>query len=117
MSQMSNLSLLLQEIIEHGEALLEAAKEIKDIFSEEPSPPPEKGKTKSPEKTEEKKQTAPAQELTFTDLRAKLAEKSRAGYTADIKKILKNHGAEKLSDIPPGEYETVLKEAEALTHD
>ena len=31
MSKMNNLCLLLGEIIEHGEAILEAAKEIKNI--------------------------------------------------------------------------------------
>ena len=113
MSKMSNLCLLLNEIIEHGEAILEAAKEIRDMFSEEPAALPEK-KAATPKKAE-KKGTEPA--LSFTDLRAKLADKSRAGYTAEIKKILHNHKADKLSDISPADYETVLKEVEALTHE
>jgi hypothetical protein len=115
MSQMSNLNLLLGEIIEHGEAILEAAKEIRNIFSEEAENPalPEKKETKAAKK----EPAAPAKELTFTDVRAKLANKSREGFTADIKEILKSHGAEKLSDIQPADYEAVLKEVEALSHE
>lgn len=117
MSQMSNLNLLLGEILEHGEAILEAAKEIRNIFSEETASLPEKTETKAPEKAAKKEPAAPAKELTFTDVRAKLANKSREGFTADIKEILKSHGAEKLSDIQPADYEAVLKEVEALSHE
>lgn len=117
MSKMNNLCLLLGEIIEHGEAILEAAKEIKNIFSEEPAALPEKTEAKSSKKAAKKEQTAPAKELTFTDVRAKLARKSREGFTADIKEILRSRGAEKLSDIQPADYEAVLKEVEELTHE
>lgn len=116
MSKMNNLCLLLGEIIEHGEAILEAAKEIKDIFSEEPAAL-EKTETKASKKAAKKEQAAPAKELTFTDVRAKLAQKSREGFTADIKEILRSRGAEKLSDIQPADYEAVLKEVEELTHE
>ena len=108
MSKMSNLCLLLGELIEHGEAIVEIAKEIKNMFSEEPAALPEKQETKKPETTTT---------LSFTDLRAKLAEKSREGFTAEIKAILNSHGAEKLSAIQPADYETVLKEVEALSHE
>ena len=108
MSKMSNLCLLLGELIEHGEAIVEIAKEIKNMFSEEPTALPEKQETKKPETTTT---------LSFTDLRAKLAEKSREGFTAEIKAILNSHGAEKLSAIQPADYETVLKEVEALSHE
>lgn len=108
MSKMSNLSLLLSELIEHGEAIVEIAKEIKSMFSEEPAALPEKLETKKPETTTT---------LSFTVLRAKLAEKSREGFTAEIKAILNSHGAEKLSAIQPTDYEAVLKEVEALSHE
>ena len=101
MSKMSNLDILLSGLIEYGEAILEIAKEMKSMFSEEPTTLPEKPETP----------------LSFTDLRAKLAVKSREGFTAEIKAILKSHGAEKLSAIQPSDYETVLKEVEALSHE
>lgn len=101
MSKMSNFDILLSGLIEHGDAILEIAKEMKSMFSEEPAALPEKPKTA----------------LSFTDLRAKLAEKSREGFTSEIKAILNSHGAEKLSAIQPSDYETVLKEVEALSHE
>lgn len=101
MSKMSNLDILVSGLIEHGEAILEIAKEMKIMFSKEPAALPEKPETK----------------LSFTDLRAKLAEKSREGFTVEIKAILISHGAEKLTAIQPSDYETVLKEVEALSHE
>lgn len=101
MSKMSNLNILLGDLVKHSEAIVEIAKEMKNMFSEEPAALSEK-----PEMT-----------LSFTDLRAKLAEKSREGFTAEIKAILISHGAEKLSAIQPSDYETVLKEVEALSHE
>ena len=53
-------------------------------------------------------------EISYTDVRAILAEKSRAGHTAKIKKILISHGAEKLSAIDPSEYAALLREVEVL---
>ena len=53
-------------------------------------------------------------EISYTDVRAILAEKSRAGHTAKIKEILISHGAEKLSAIDPGEYAALLREVEVL---
>ena len=55
-----------------------------------------------------------AKEYTFTEVRTILAEKSRAGHTAEIKKILISHGAEKLSEIDPAEFAAVVAEVEVL---
>ena len=101
MSKMSNLNILLGDLVKHTEAIVEIVKEMKNMFSEEPAALPEKTETI----------------LSFTDLRAKLAEKSREGFTAEIKAILISHGVEKLSAIQPSDYETVLKEVEALSHE
>jgi hypothetical protein len=52
--------------------------------------------------------------VTLETVRAALAEKSRAGHTAEVRELLKKHGAEKLSAIDPAEYAALLAEAEAL---
>jgi len=66
-------------------------------------------------------ESAPAEEpeqeekpLTLEEVRAVLAEKSRAGHTAEVKKLLKKHGNSKLSGIDPSEYQALLAEVEAL---
>lgn len=56
----------------------------------------------------------PVKEYTFIEVRTILADKSRAGHTADVKKILTVHGAAKLSDLDPKEYAAVVAEAEVL---
>ena len=53
--------------------------------------------------------------ITLEQVRAVLADKSRAGHTDEIRRILEKHGAAKLSQIDPGHYEAILKEAEELT--
>ena len=60
------------------------------------------------------KPNAPKPTITLEQVRAVLADKSRHGYTAEVKALLRQHGADKLSDITPTEYEALLAEAEAL---
>ena len=48
-------------------------------------------------------------------VRGVLAEKSRAGFTVQVREILKSHGADKLSGIDPKEYPAILAEAEVLS--
>lgn len=77
---------------------------------------PKKADTKKAEKKEEPA-PAPAPEekpLTLEEVRAALAEKSRAGHTAEVRALLIKHGADKLSDIDPAEYPALLADAEVL---
>ena len=74
---------------------------------------PKKSAAKQIEAKEEPAKNEPKQ-YSFTEVRTILAEKSRAGHTAEIKKILVAHGAEKLSEIAPSEYAAVVAEVEVL---
>ena len=56
----------------------------------------------------------PTKELTLTDVRAALAEKSRLGYTEEVKALITKYGAEKLSDVDPKDYAALLAEAEVI---
>ena len=50
----------------------------------------------------------------FTEVRAVMAEKARAGYRAEMKALLARHGAEMLSQVTdPKELALLLAEAEA----
>lgn len=67
----------------------------------------------------EKAETAPAPKkeekvITQDDLRLVLAEKSRAGKTQEVKRLLRECGADKLSAVPEEKYPELLKKAEAL---
>lgn len=52
--------------------------------------------------------------LTFEEVRRLLAQKSKSGYSKEIKALITKHGAEKLSDIKPSEYAALVAEAEVL---
>lgn len=78
------------------------------------------GKAGKPAKNTAKKDTKAAKSeleekaLTLEEVRAVLAEKSRAGHTAKVKELLIQHGAEKLSEVDPAEYPALLADAEVL---
>ncbi len=78
----------------------------------------EKGRPKAAAKKNTAKKTVKAEPeekpLTLEEVRAVLAEKSRAGHTAEVKELLNKHGADKLSEIDPAEYPALLAEAELL---
>ena len=113
MSKMSELCVVLQELKECGEKLVSVSEELKEIFSEaEPEKKKAPAKKKEPEAKAEPEEVK--KEYTFTEVRTFLADKSRAGHTAEVKKILAAHGADKLSDLDKAEYAAVMAEAEVL---
>lgn len=63
-------------------------------------------------KSEPTEETTP--NLTLEEVRAALADKSRAGFTDEVRGLLKKYGADRLSDIDPIHYRAVLNEAEGL---
>lgn len=64
--------------------------------------------------TEAPAKKKPKPELKLEDVRAVLAEKSRAGHTAEVRALLKKFGAAKLSEIDPANYEALMKDAEVI---
>lgn len=66
--------------------------------------------------TEEKpeKSSTPEKKISITEVRAVMAEKSRAGKTQEIKQLLKEFGADKLSSVLEERYEELMKRAEVL---
>lgn len=62
--------------------------------------------------SEEKKPEQSA--ITLVQVRSVLAEKSRLGYTEQVKALLQKHGGEKLSELDSSEYPALIKEAEVL---
>ena len=52
--------------------------------------------------------------VSLEQVRAALAEKSQAGFTAEIRGLLEKHGAPKLSQIDPANFADLLTDAEEL---
>lgn len=111
MSKMKDLQMTLDQMIQYGEGMIAAANALKEIFSETTEAKPE---TPAPMKKTSKEPEAPKKEIKLTDIRGVLAEKSRAGFTAQVKELLTKYGAEKLSAVDPKHYEALLADAEVL---
>lgn len=59
-------------------------------------------------------QAETTKEIKLEEVRAVLAEKSRSGHTAEVRRLLLKHGADRLSAIAPAEYATLLADAKEL---
>lgn len=90
MSKMSEMAATIEDLRSAAAAINEAANWLAKQFSgDEPVP----------------EETVPAEPvLTLEAVRAVLAEKSRAGFTAQIRSLLQKYGASKLSEIDPTRY-------------
>ena len=108
-----NLIGISENLISISEKVSVISKVIVEIISEFQTETDKKSAPKQIEAKAEPVKEA-AKEYTFIEVRTILAEKSRAGHTADIKKILVSHGAEKLSEIDPSEYAAIVAEVEVL---
>ena len=101
MSKMSDMSMIIEELRSAAAAINEAASWLAEQFSSnDPIPEP----------------TPTEPVLTLEAVRAVLADKSRAGFTAQIRSLLLKYGADKLSGIDPVNYKALLADAEGLIH-
>jgi hypothetical protein len=106
MAKMSELDLCITELRKVAQAMNLIADSLTALFSGNG------GTTESPvPKAETKPEPKP---IKLETVRAALAEKSRAGHTAEVRELLQKHGAAKLSEIDPSHYADLLKEAEGL---
>lgn len=123
---MSKVKLLLdvvQDIRSLADSLQAVAETVMENEPEqaetaEVSQKPEPGKKDTGKRSTSKAEPEPSVPaepvLTLGQVRAVLAEKSRAGHTAAVKALLLKHGADKLSDIDPVNYAALLADAEVL---
>ncbi len=107
MSKMNELSQTVNELKTAAQLLLSVADSLTDLFSGTGSFKEEV--TETPEPPTLSKET-----LTLESVRRVLAEKSRSGYTGEIKSLLEKYGANKLSEIEPEKYHDLLEEVKVL---
>lgn len=102
---MSRTKLLLNLITDLNN-LSETIKEIAEVLESNE----DASVKKKPTSAKKKK----VKTVTLEEVRAVLADKSQDGLTAQVRELLKKHGAAKLSEIDPTKYSVLLKEAEEL---
>ena len=98
----ANVTKLLLKTTDNLTALADSMRVLCAFLADSPQ-------TEAKEAPAKKKQTIPLEKV-----RGILAEKSRNGYTAQVRAIIQSFGAERLSEIDPANYEAVLKKAEVL---
>ena len=103
MGKFSELDMVIKDLRNAATAINNAADTLAEMFS-----------TASAD--EAPAVAAPAEPtLTLEQVRAVLADKSRMGFTAEIRALLQKYGATKLSGIDPANYKALLADAEVLT--
>ena len=103
MSKMSEMAMTIEDLRNAAAAITDAANYLAEVFS-----------GNAAEEPPEKKASAQKPVLTLEQVRAVLAEKSRAGHTADVRELLRKYGASKLSQVDPANYEALLHDAEVI---
>lgn len=105
MSKMAEMAQTIEELRTAAASINAAADWLYQQFS---------GDDDEAKVTEAPAKKKPKLELKLEDVRAVLAEKSRAGHTAEVRSLLKKYGAAKLSEINPANYEALMKDAEVI---
>lgn len=113
MSKMSQLAAEIEELRHCGEILIGISDSLRDLFSGSDKPAEPK-QAPAAEKPVPKQPDPEKKTPTLAHVRALLAEKSRDGFTAQVRAIITAHGANKLSEIAPAEFPSIMKEAEVL---
>lgn len=106
MSKMAEMAQTIEELRSAAASINAAADWLYQQFSGDDESKQQIPKSAAKEKEKPKPQ--------LEDVRAVLAEKSRAGHTAEVRALLKKHGADKLSEIEPAKYEALLQDAEVF---
>ena len=105
MSKMAEMAQTIEELRTAAASINAAADWLYQQFS---------GDDDEAKVTEAPAKKKPKLELKLEDVRAVLAEKSRAGHTAEVRTLLQKYGAEKLSAVDPANYEALMKDAEVI---
>lgn len=99
MGKFSELDLAIKDLRSAAATINEVANTLAKMFST----------------TADEAPAAPAEpQLTLEQVRAVLADKSRMGFTAEIRTLLQKYGAAKLSGIDPANYKAIVADAEVL---
>lgn len=107
MSKMSNLDIVLDEMITAGQKMIEAATALREMFSE----------TAVPEVKESAKKEEPVIETkkySFQEVRGIMATLAGKGKKAEAKALLTKFGANRLSDVKEDDYVALVAAAEEL---
>ena len=106
MSKMKRALEVLMDVADNLEALSGSLRNAAEFIKSEDA---------EDAKPEVKKSAEAAQpKISLEQVRAVLADKSQAGFTAEVRDLIAKYGSSKLSGIDPEHYPALLKEAEEI---
>ena len=101
MGRISELDLVIKDLRSAAATINEVADTLAEMFSTTADEAPDAATPTEPQ-------------LTLEQVRAVLADKSRMGFTAEIRTLLQKYGAAKLSGIVPVHYKALVADAVVL---
>lgn len=107
MGKMSGLDALINELRVCGKTIIEIADTLTETFSSPTEEDP-------PKNTSEKAAKEDPKVLTLEDVRHHMTVIAQSGFSAEVRALITKYGARKLSGIDPSQYESLLKEVDAL---
>lgn len=84
------------------------------VDADKPAEKPKKEAPKVAKAKAEKPAKEPEEVITIEQVRAVLAEKSQAGFTAQVKALLESFDANKLSAVKPEDYKDLMAAAQDI---
>ena len=104
MGKMSEMESTIKELRDTAASINSIANYLTSLYmaDHEPEAEPEPPKPEPP--------------LAFEEVRAILANKSREGFTAQIRELLQKYGASKLSDVDAKNYKALIADVEGLSN-
>lgn len=114
MSKMSNLDSILKELRRKAKDIEELADAVEGMFSGTEEEKPAKSPKQKPLFDVKPKKEEPAQEISLSDIKEILMEKSRAGFDAEVHDLITSYGVKKLSLIDPSSYPELKAKAEVI---
>ena len=110
MSKMNDMAQAIEELRNAAAAINDIGNWLTEAFCGDPETKAEAASVPAPAAKE------PEPVLAFEDVRAILADKSREGFTAQIRDLLQKYGASKLSEVDPAHYKELIADVEGLSN-
>ena len=110
MSKMNDMAQAIEELRNAAAAINDIANWLTEAFSGDQNTEAEAASVPAPAAKE------PEPVLSFEDVRAILADKSREGFTAQIRELLQKYGASKLSEVDAKNYKALIADVEGLSN-
>jgi len=101
MGRISELELAIKDLRSAAATINEVANTLAEVFSTTADEAPDAA-------------VPPEPKLTFEQVRAILSDKSRQGFTAQIRTLLQKYGGTKLSQIDASNYKALVADVEVL---